>query len=295
MAEYSEYICRTNTLSSPAYLGCEDNSRQPCGKGAINAVRQLILKSPTIGSTRTDDEFILRFLRARKCNVPDAFELLCNYCSYRQQNSSLFEKFGPTDTALQQALRDGFPGVLPQRDRRGRRVLVIFAANWDPSSYDLLTIYKAILYSLEKLIELPRNQVSGFIFIVDWSGFSFSQSSKLNPRVLKLMINGLQDCFPARFKGVHFINQPWYVEAALTVIRPFLKEKTREKIYLHGNNMSTLHECIARDVLPAELGGEGPSYNQLSWADKVLEAEDGRTDNNTVQLTPPFKRKENSR
>ncbi|XP_047107409.1 clavesin-2-like isoform X2 [Schistocerca piceifrons] len=224
MAEYSEYICRTNTLSSPAYLGCEDNSRQPCGKGAINAVRQLILKSPTIGSTRTDDEFLLRFLRARKCNVPDAFELLCNYCSYRQQNSSLFEKFGPADTALQQALRDGFPGVLPQRDRRGRRVLVIFAANWDPSSYDLLTIYKAILYSLEKLIELPRNQ-----------------------------------------------------------------------IYLHGNNMSTLHECIARDVLPAELGGEGPSYNQLSWADKVLETEDSRTDNNTVQLTPPFKRKENSR
>lgn len=75
------------------------------------------------------------------------------------------------------------------------------------------------------------------------------------------MIEGLQDCFPARFKGIHFIGQPWYVEAALTVIKPFLNEKIKERIFVHGNNLSTLHEHVHKDVLPAEMGGEEPSYN----------------------------------
>jgi len=84
--------------------------------------------------------------------------------------------------------------------------------------------------ALSLLIVLSAFQENGFVMIVDWTDFSFRQSSNLNPKVLKLMLEGLQDCFPARFKGIHFINQPWYVEAALTVIRPFLKEKTKRKV-----------------------------------------------------------------
>jgi len=66
---------------------------------------------------RTDDSFILRFLNARKNSIPDSFELMANYYSYRQRNKQLFENFVAQDIGIQQALRDGFPGVLPQRDR----------------------------------------------------------------------------------------------------------------------------------------------------------------------------------
>lgn len=83
------------------------------------------------------------------------------------------------------------------------------------------------------------------------------------------MIEGLQDCFPARFKGIHFIGQTWYVQAALTVIKPFLNEKIKERIFVHGNNLSTLHEHVHKDVLPAEMGGEEPSYNPQTFIDKL--------------------------
>lgn len=75
-----------------------------------------------------------------------------------------------------------------------------------------------------------------------------------------------------QFKAIHFIGQPWYVEAAMAVIKPFLKEKTRARIKLHGGNLSTLHDCIAKDILPAELGGEGPSFNVLDWVHQLLES-----------------------
>lgn len=78
-----------------------------------------------------------------------------------------------------------------------------------------------------------------------------------------------------QFKAIHFIGQPWYVEAAMAVIKPFLKEKTRSRIKLHGSNLSTLHDCIARDILPAELGGEGPSFNALDWVHQLLESSQG--------------------
>lgn len=182
------------------------------------------------GFLRNDDEFILRFLHARKFNVEESFNLLCNYYLYRQKHKHLFIKFNAHESSIQQALRDGFPGVLPQPDKHGRCVLLVFTSNWDHCLYSLTTIYKAILLSLEKLIENLDNQKKGFVIIVDWSEFSFRQSTNLNPKVLKLIIEGLQDCFPARFKGIHFINQPWYVEAILTVIKPFLKEKTKEKV-----------------------------------------------------------------
>lgn len=48
--------------------------------------------------------------------------------------------------------------------------------------------------------------------------------------MLKLMVEGLQDCFPAKFKGVHFLNQPWYIERILALIKTFLKEKTSKKV-----------------------------------------------------------------
>lgn len=96
------------------------------------------------------------------------------------------------DETIQLALRDGFPGVLTDRDRRGRKVLVFFTSNWDHNNYSLLTVYRAMLLSLEKLLEDKQNQANGFVAVVDWTNFTFRQSSHLNPKVLKLMIEGLQ-------------------------------------------------------------------------------------------------------
>lgn len=109
-------------------------------------------------------------------------------------------------------------------------MLIFLGYNWDHCNYTLETIYKSLLLSLEKLLEEPQNQMNGFVFVVDWTDFSIRQSTYMSPRTLKLMFEGLQDAFPARIKGVHFINQPWYVETVLALIKPFIKEKTKQKV-----------------------------------------------------------------
>jgi len=93
----------------------------------------MVITRPDIGFLRTDDAFILRFLRARKFQHFEAFRLLAQYFEYRQQNLDMFKSFKATDPGIKQALKDGFPGGLANLDHYGRKILVLFAANWDQS------------------------------------------------------------------------------------------------------------------------------------------------------------------
>ncbi|KAM7390035.1 hypothetical protein PAMA_008282 [Pampus argenteus] len=202
----------------------------------IQQVRDMIVTRPDIGFLRTDDDFILRFLRARKFDQVETFRLLAQYFQFRQQNLDMFQSFK------------------------------VCACSWN-SFTDIL---RAILLSLEVLIENQELQINGFILIIDWSNFSFKQASKLTPNILKLAIEGLQDSFPARFGGIHFVNQPWYIHAMYTIIKPFLKDKTRKRIFLHGNNLNSLHQLIQPECLPSEFGGTLPPYDMGIWARTLL-------------------------
>lgn len=236
----------------------------------IQQVRDMIVTRPDIGFLRTDDDFILRFLRARKFDQMETFRLLAQYFQFRQQNLDMFQSFKVDDPGIKRALTDGFPGVLETPDQHGRKILILFASNWDQSRNSFTDILRAILLSLEVLIENPELQINGFILIIDWSNFSFKQASKLTPNILKLAIEGLQDSFPARFGGIHFVNQPWYIHAMYTIIKPFLKDKTRKRIFLHGNNLNSLHQLIHPECLPSEFGGTLPPYDMGIWARTLL-------------------------
>lgn len=70
---------------------------------------------------------------------------------------------------------------------------------------------------------------------------------------------------PVKFKGIHFVAQPWYVEMAFATMKSFFTEKVKRRFYVHGTNLNSLHNMISKDVLPPELGGEAPSINYLDW------------------------------
>ena len=160
----------------------------------LGLIIKLIYFSSSSDFLRTDDTFLLRFLRARKFDTFEAFKLLGRYFEYRQDNRNLFSNFQASEKCIKEALFDGIPAVLEKSDSSGRKIIVLYSANWDNTRYGLSSIYRALLLTLEKLIDEEICQINGFVIVVDWSQFTFKQSTWLNPKILKLMIEGLQVC-----------------------------------------------------------------------------------------------------
>ncbi|CAD1471837.1 unnamed protein product, partial [Heterotrigona itama] len=275
MSEYCEYMWdstrrpRSTSLARSIYEeGGKLDKRDK--KLAINTVRAILRGMPAVDLKHCTDEYITRFLLARKYRTEQAAALIVAYQAQVAHRQDIFGNLTARDPALQRALRAGIPGVLPARDRKGRCVLVILASQWDPIAVPALSVQRALFLVLEILIQDPRNQQSGFVAVVDWSGFSLRQGGALGATALRNLIAALRGRFPARFKAIHFLSAPLYVQATLALVKPFLDEKTRNKIYLHGNNLSTLHEHLPTDILPAELGGTGPAFNPGLWAEPVI-------------------------
>ncbi|XP_076653590.1 clavesin-2 [Halictus rubicundus] len=275
MSEYCEYMwdpTRGHASTALARSIYEEEARfdKRDKKLAIKTVRAILREMPDVDLKHCTDEYITRFLLARKYRTEQAAALIGAYQAQVAHRQDIFGNLTARDPALQRALRAGIPGVLPARDRKGRCVLVILASQWDPVSVPALSVQRALFLVLEILIQDPRNQQSGFVAVVDWSGFSLRQGGALGAAALRNLIAALRGRFPARFKAIHFLSAPLYVQATLALVKPFLDEKTRNKIYLHGNNLSTLHEHLPTDILPAELGGTGPAFNPGLWAEPVI-------------------------
>ncbi|KAL7987788.1 hypothetical protein Chor_006707 [Crotalus horridus] len=45
------------------------------------------------------------------------------------------------------------------------------------------------------------------------------------------------------------------------------------KIFLHGNNLNSLHQLIHPEILPSEFGGMLPPYDMGTWARTLLDHE----------------------
>ncbi|KZC04566.1 PREDICTED: clavesin-2-like [Dufourea novaeangliae] len=275
MSEYCEYMwdpTRGHASTALARSIYEEEARfdKRDKKLAIKTVRAILREIPDVDLKHCTDEYITRFLLARKYRTEQAATLIAAYQAQVAHRQDIFGNLTARDPALQRALRAGIPGVLPARDRKGRCVLVILASQWDPIAVPALSVQRALFLVLEILIQDPRNQQYGFVVVVDWSGFSLRQGGALGVAALRNLIAALRGRFPARFKAIHFLSAPLYVQATLALVKPFLDEKTRNKIYLHGNNLSTLHEHLPTDILPAELGGTGPAFNPGLWAEPVI-------------------------
>lgn len=200
MAEYLEFAVNKNVGNS-CYINyfhkqqIEKNKTEQNNLKALEKFKRMIESSTNLAlkdkSICYDNSFLFRFLYARKFNCEDAMNLLINYF-LNKRNNIIMQNINIFDKKIQDALLDGNPGLIYERDRRGRKVITFNAANWDTNKYALEDIYRAFLLTLDTLLEDIQNQMLGFVIIVDWTNFSYKQSLYITPTILKSIIDGLQ-------------------------------------------------------------------------------------------------------
>ncbi|GFY52160.1 retinaldehyde-binding protein 1 [Trichonephila inaurata madagascariensis] len=123
---------------------------------------------------RTEDDFLIQFLRARKYNVKKSFQLLKEF-SHQQYLQTRF--FGLEKIAKIASLLDyRVCGVLPIRDHEGRAIFYFIGNQLSADELDHKLIIEALLLFA---LTFPATQINGICFIADGS-----VSSMENVRVI---------------------------------------------------------------------------------------------------------------
>ncbi|XP_074656085.1 alpha-tocopherol transfer protein-like isoform X1 [Tubulanus polymorphus] len=262
-------------LQKKAYM--ELNEKAEWRSRDIQALRDMVIAHPGL-TARTDDAFLLRFLRARKFDYDRAFKLLVNHYKIQKKYPEIYSDFRPS--TVKHVFDDGIVNVLPSRDRFGCRILVQRPGLYDAVNmpYSVNDAFKATLITLEKLVEEEETQINGIQVIVDLTGVGWPLAKCLarysSP---SMMVNIMQDAFPMRVKGVHHIHEPKVFGYIFNLIKPFLKEKLAKRIHFHRSDLEKcFYNEFPREILPRDiqLGGYCDPLPSQWWTDIVMAAEE---------------------
>ncbi|XP_055850090.1 clavesin-1 [Episyrphus balteatus] len=235
----------------------------------VEQLRNLIFEKGDFTAHRTDDEYLIKFLRARYWNVELAYKLLSNYYSFRNANKNLYDDVRCVD--LMSLAEQEIVTVTPYREKNGRRIMILRFGTWDPNNMPIDDILRLTLIILELGSMEPISQIGGGIGIFDLSGLTINQARYLTPSIAQKIIALIVTSSPLRTAAIHIVNQSWLFSTIIKVFKPFLNARMREKLFVHGNDMNSLHEHINPKYLPKRYGGlqEHSVFPLSLWTDSL--------------------------
>jgi len=147
----------------------------------------------------------------------------------------------------------------------GAFVVVWRVGGWTPEcGFDLSDIFTPTAMGGDFRLREDQAQVAGCHMLLDCGQMHFSYIRYFPFSAIRALIMTIQDGYPSRFKGFHVINQSSLWDYVWAAARPFLKEKIKGRVYLHGSNMESLHKYICPSILPEEYGGQAGPF-EWSW------------------------------
>ncbi|KAM7070444.1 alpha-tocopherol transfer protein isoform 2-T2 [Acridotheres tristis] len=202
-------------------------------------------------------------------------ELLKNYQKWRIECPEISADLQPS--SVLGLLQAGYHGVLRSRDPHGSKVLIYRIGQWDPSVFTAYDVFRVSLITSELIVKEIETQRNGVKAIFDLQGWRFAHAFQISPAVAKKIAAVLTDSFPLKVRGIHLINEPLFFHPVFALIKPFLTEKIKQRVHMHGSNyLQSLTEHFPVSILPQEYGGEEVSIEELAkeWTDFITASSD---------------------
>ncbi|CAL1540188.1 unnamed protein product [Lymnaea stagnalis] len=236
----------------------------------VKTLRSRLEKVPGL-KPRTDFNFLLAFLRARKFDQERTFQLLKNYYEIRRTEPEIFDDLKPS--RIKHILDDGLFEILKERDSEGCKVVILRPGNWDPDRFPVAEIPRADFLLFSKLVEDEITQVNGIHFIINLEGMTMKHVSHFGPALAKKVMQILQDVVPLRLKRIDYVNEPTFFDIVFSIVKQFMKEKLTKRIVLNGSEFDKLHQSIKPIYLPTDLGGTQKPHKDQEVIKALLASE----------------------
>ncbi|RXG73197.1 hypothetical protein Avbf_08551 [Armadillidium vulgare] len=196
-------------------------------KEDIEHIRQWIKKQPHL-HIRTDDFFILRFLRGCKFSLEKTKQKIDMHFTLKAMVPEWFKGRDPDDPVSREILKLGIMVPLKDLDNKNRRVFLM-RNNYDPRLYDVNALNRAFYMLGDVFYEIDEiHQVTGVVMIMDLKESTTAAHFLLYPpAVMKKAMVLWQDGYCARYKGMYYIHMNSAFETIFKAFRVFLNEKIK--------------------------------------------------------------------
>ena len=103
---------------------------------------------------------------------------------------------------------------------------------------------------------IPKH-IDQYLIIIDAKNVT---SENADLKFLQFEIEILQNHYPERLHKLFAVNMDWFTRAIWHTVKHFLRESTRNKINLFGDDVNEYLEALSKEmdkkIIPKDIGGE---------------------------------------
>lgn len=240
----------------------------------LEMIKEWLAKQPHLPQF-DDDQRIMTFLRGCKFSLERCKQKLDMYFTMRAMIPEFFSNRDITRPSMQDIAKHINIPALPGLTKNGRRVIMMrgIINKEVPISVSNITEAMKMVFMIGDIrLKEETHGVAGDIYVFDAAVATPAYFAKFTPTLVKKFLVCAQEGYPAKVKEVHIINISPLVDTILNFVKPFLKEKIRNRIFTHSN-IETLYEYIPKEILPTEYGGDAGPIADIHemWMKKLEE------------------------
>ncbi|GAB6019558.1 hypothetical protein CHUAL_001131 [Chamberlinius hualienensis] len=208
--------------------------------------------------SRTDDDFLLIFLRSCDFDVELSKTVMTNYYKNRRDIPKWWANRTTTDETMQNVIRKRIMRVLTNTNKEQDLVGISTFSNLDENSITFDDVCKFATILTEFIMRRSICQQNGVTWIVDFYDTKIWFISKsLNPQSLKKFVTSIFGGSPTKINKLIFINMPAIGLPLVKLMLFFLPKAFKSKVFVYGTEWPTLSDHVPLEMLPEEYGGEG--------------------------------------
>ncbi|XP_052860681.1 retinaldehyde-binding protein 1-like [Anopheles cruzii] len=230
---------------------------------SLARMREWIAKNGRIRRCRTDDRFLLRFLRVKKFSIPGACEMLEKYLMIRQTYPRWFARLDPDDGDLRAVLDACCLLPIGRDPATGRIVVFGVVRNFNAQRFNSDMMIRLNMLVAEALLDEEPNQIAGFTHIFDNGGMTMAHVTCWTLENLAGYLRSVINAVPVRLKENHFVSVPTFAAQISKYCLSFASDKLRSRIHCH-TTVEQLRAAIPGELLPREYGGKGQTLGELN-------------------------------
>ena len=233
----------------------------------INAIHETQSKTP---NSSIDDELfflfgsenpdcvVLRWLRARKWQIPIAVEFLMDTLRWRQ-SWQLRKLISNGENALDPDECMSGKIYSMGKDKRNRPVTYVHANEHVKGQYPSEATEKLVILLMENARYFLEPTIEDGTVVIDMGNVTFQN---LDYQHIKFMINAMQNYYPECLGLGLVVNAPWSFNFVWNIIKPWLDPVVVSKIHFIKNSEG-LSEYINPDARPQRLGGTRKDFKYI--------------------------------